>query len=102
MSPPFSMRFMISSRAIVKVARISARAAAKSREPGEFAKVRIIGAIVWKLRPPRICGAARAPSPLRKVRMVIAKIVGFSTGSTTRRRTVQVEAPIWVADSTVC
>ena len=61
----------------------------------------IMGLMVWKSSPPTIRGADMAPRPVRKVRMVMAKKVGFSTGSTTLKKMVEPLAPIFLAASTV-
>ena len=99
--PPFSSRDITASIRMVATPRMTASRAARSRDVGLLVNVRIIGVMVWKSRPPRTCGALRAPSPVRKDRMVTANSVGFSMGSTIRRRMVHVEAPRFLAASMV-
>ena len=92
---------MTASIRMVATPRMTASSAARSLDVGLLLKVRIIGVMVWKSRPPRTCGALARPGPVRKDRTVTANSVGFSIGSTIRRRMVQVEAPMFRAASMV-
>ena len=51
--------------------------------------------------PPTISGALMAHRPVMNVRIVTAKRLGSSTGSTTRRRMYHCPAPMFRAASTV-
>ena len=79
----------------------TARNAATSLEKLDFANVIIMGLMVWKFSPPTIRGADMAPSPVRNVRMVIAKNVGFNTGMTIWKKILLPDAPIFFAASMV-
>ena len=92
---------MINSSTMVIRPRIMARTAARSRDPGDWAKLTIMGLMVWNLLPPIIKGADSAQIPVRKVMIVSANSVGFSVGSTTLKRIRLSEAPMFLAASIV-
>ena len=58
-----------------------------------MAKVLIIGLMVWKSGPPTIRGPDIVLSAAIKVRTVMAKMVGFIVGRTTRNTAESSEHP---------
>ena len=97
------MAVRMASRIIVARPRISDSVAARllALVVVISANCWIMGLIVWKSLPPTSSGALMAHRPVMKVKMVTAKRLGSSTGSTTRRRIVHWLAPMLRAASTV-